>query len=148
MLQNISSITAFRTMSRVPLLTLSDGVIIPQLAFGAGTLLAPAITIDLLGTAHYRKECREHILNALHSGFRHLDTAEEYRNEISVREALAEWPGSRDQVFIIAKCTMHINHLLSTDPSAGGEPDPGGSFDPRASLQRSLENVGTTYLLC
>jgi diketogulonate reductase-like aldo/keto reductase len=62
------------------------------------------ISADIIGTAHYGKECTEHVLSALNVGYRYLDGAEQYRNGASVREGFQQWGGKRDEVYILTKC--------------------------------------------
>jgi diketogulonate reductase-like aldo/keto reductase len=76
-------------MSPVPSLTLNNGVTIPQLGFGV-FLIPPAETAAATTTA-------------LDAGYRLIDTAQGYRNEQGVGEAIARSAVPRDQVFITTK---------------------------------------------
>ena len=62
-------------MSAVPTITLNDGSSIPQLGFGVFQI-PPGDTAKAVGVA-------------LDVGYRHIDTAEMYRNEKGVGEGLA-----------------------------------------------------------
>lgn len=66
---------------------------------------------------------------ALEAGYRHLDTATEYRNEADVGRGLAESGVPREAVFVTTKWP--------------GDDDPGTALD---TLRRSLELLGTEYV--
>jgi len=76
-------------MTSVPTITLNNGVEIPQLGFGVYQV-PPAETKDA-------------VLTAFEVGYRHIDTAQMYRNEQGVGEALAASGLARDDVFITSK---------------------------------------------
>jgi len=73
----------------VPSLTLNDGRSIPQLGFGVFQI-PPADT-------------EAAVIQALAIGYRHIDTAEMYRNEKGVGDALAASGLARDDVFVTSK---------------------------------------------
>ena len=73
----------------VPSLTLNNGVPIPQLGFGV--FLVPP---DETATA---------VTTALEAGYRLIDTAQGYRNEKGVGDALARSDVPRDEIFITTK---------------------------------------------
>ena len=76
-------------MSTVPNITLNNGVEIPQLGFGVFQI-DPAETKDA-------------VLQAFEVGYRHIDTAQMYKNEKGVGEAVAESGLDRGDVFITSK---------------------------------------------
>ena len=76
-------------MTAVPLITLNDGVQIPQLGFGVFQV-PPA-------------ETEEAVTRALEVGYRHIDTAEMYQNEVGVGRAVAASGLARDEVFVTSK---------------------------------------------
>jgi len=76
-------------MTSVPSISLNDGASIPQLGFGV-------FQIDPDDTA-------EAVTTALDAGYRHIDTAEMYRNEQGVGEAVRASALPRDEVFITSK---------------------------------------------
>ena len=76
-------------MTAVPLITLNDGVQIPQLGFGVFQV-PPA-------------ETEEAVTRALEVGYRHIDTAEMYQNEAGVGRAVAASGLARDEVFVTSK---------------------------------------------
>ena len=73
----------------VPLITLNNGVEIPQLGFGVFQI-EPEKTVDAVRTA-------------LDVGYRHIDTAEMYGNEKQVGEGVNGSNIPHDQVFITSK---------------------------------------------
>ena len=75
-------------MSQVPDLDLNNGRTIPQLGFGVFQI-DPAETADAVG-------------RALDVGYRHIDTAEMYRNEKGVGEAVRASGLDRTEVFVTA----------------------------------------------
>ena len=76
-------------MSAVPTVELNDGNSIPQLGFGV-------FQIDPAETA-------EATSRALKIGYRHIDTAEMYRNEKGVGEAVRSSGIPREQIFVTSK---------------------------------------------
>ncbi|CAE7222200.1 unnamed protein product [Rhizoctonia solani] len=64
-------------MSSIPTLPLNDKNAIPAIAFGTGTAL-------------FGKDATAYVVQAIEGGFNHIDTAQIYRNEESVGEALRQ----------------------------------------------------------
>ncbi|MBT1017536.1 aldo/keto reductase [Canibacter sp. lx-72] len=96
-------------MLQIPEVKLRDGRKIQQL--GVGTYkLEPANTLEIVGAA-------------LELGYRHIDTAKIYRNEVEVGQALAASSVARDDVWVTTKL-WHDEH----DDAIG-------------ALQRSLERL-------
>ncbi|MFZ1995290.1 MAG: aldo/keto reductase [Solirubrobacteraceae bacterium] len=104
------------TISTVPTLALNDGNEIPQLGFGVFQI-PPSDTADAVRTA-------------FQIGYRHIDTAEMYRNEAGVGEAIQGSGLSRDEVFITSK--------LSNDRH---RPD-----DARKAFEQTLTALGSSYV--
>jgi diketogulonate reductase-like aldo/keto reductase len=75
--------------TQVPVLTLHDGVEIPQLGFGVFQIPA--------------EETQERVEEALATGYRHVDTAAAYRNEAGVGAAIAAGGVRREDVFVTTK---------------------------------------------
>jgi diketogulonate reductase-like aldo/keto reductase len=73
----------------VPVLTLHDGVEIPQLGFGTWQI--------------ERDETQEKVEEALSAGYRHVDTAAAYGNEAEVGAAIAATGVRREDVFVTTK---------------------------------------------
>jgi len=76
-------------MAIVPNLSLNDGNTIPQLGFGVFQV-PPEDTARITG-------------EAFEAGYRHIDTAEMYRNEKGVGEAIREAGIPREELFITSK---------------------------------------------
>ncbi len=104
------------TVSTVPTLTLNDGNEIPQLGFGVFQI-PPA-------------ETAQAVRQALEVGYRHIDTAEMYRNEAGVGEGIRDAGLSRDDVFITSKLSNACHH-----------PD-----DARKAFEHSLTALGSDYV--
>jgi 2,5-diketo-D-gluconate reductase A len=76
-------------MAMVPNLKFNNGVEIPQLGFGV-FLVKP-------------EETKQSVLTALEIGYRHIDTAQMYRNEREVGQAIVESGLDRSEVFVTSK---------------------------------------------
>jgi len=76
-------------MIQVPNIRLNNGVDIPQ--FGFGVFQVPP------------DQTAQAVLQAFEAGYRHIDTAQGYRNEEGVGQAVAESGLPRDEVFITTK---------------------------------------------
>jgi 2,5-diketo-D-gluconate reductase A len=76
-------------MSAVPSVKLNNGVEIPQLGFGVFQV-PPQDTAEAVGVA-------------LRAGYRHIDTAQGYRNERGVGEGIARSGLDPDEVFVTSK---------------------------------------------
>ena len=93
--------------------------------------LADGATMPLLGLGVWQvpdgPECENAVRWALQLGYRHIDTAQAYRNEMSVGRALRDSGIARDEVFLTTK--FHPGH-----------------DDPLAEVQRSLERLGVDHV--
>jgi 2,5-diketo-D-gluconate reductase A len=76
-------------MATVPTITLNNGVEIPQLGFGVYQIPPD--------------ETAEAVQAALEVGYRHIDTAEMYRNEEGVGEGIRSSGIPREEVFVTSK---------------------------------------------
>ena len=97
--------------------TLANGVQIP--AIGLGTWQTPD---DETGY--------QAVLSALHSGYRHIDTAQGYRNEDIVGRAVKDSGIAREEIFITSKLD-NPNH---------------GYDNTMRSFEGTLEQLGTDYV--
>ena len=77
------------TTTAVPAITLNNGVEIPQLGFGVFQIPP--------------EQTKEATLVALEAGYRHIDTAQMYRNEQGVGEAVRASGLNRGDVFVTSK---------------------------------------------
>jgi 2,5-diketo-D-gluconate reductase A len=104
------------TVFTVPTVTLNDGREIPQLGFGV-------FQIPPEDTAHA-------VTRALETGYRHIDTAEMYRNERGVGEAIRASDVGRDEVWVTSKLSNACHH-----------PD-----DARKAFEHTLAQLGFDYV--
>jgi 2,5-diketo-D-gluconate reductase A len=103
-------------LTAVPQITLNNGQSIPQLGFGVFQI-EPKDTVEAVSTA-------------LQAGYRHIDTAEMYRNEKEVGEAIAKSGLNREDVFVTSKLANGVHR-----------PD-----DARRAFDASLQALGFDYL--
>lgn len=96
---------------------LSNGVKIPNIGFG--TWRVPE-----------SEQCVESVLTAIDCGYRHIDTAYFYKNEMSVGKAVARCGIHREDIFITSKLWNDFHGYESTIKV----------FD------ETLKNLGTDYL--
>lgn len=100
----------------VPMLTLNDGVKIPQLGYGVWQVEDDKATPS--------------VLTALEVGYRHIDTAAIYGNEEGVGRAIAESGLRREDLFITTKL-WNDSHRADA---------------ARKAIETSLEKLGLDYL--
>ena len=103
-------------MPDIPTLPLADGTHIPQLGFGTWNV-KPEDTARIVG-------------HALDAGYRHIDTAQMYRNERQVGEAIRAAGLDRGDVFVTSK--------LNNDAH---RPD-----DARRAFDGTLDALGSDYV--
>src|ERR1700738_2574668 len=103
-------------MSRIPVVALNDGEYIPQLGFGVFQI-EPARTAEAVKAA-------------LEIGYRHIDTAEMYRNEQGVGQGIPDRGPHRADVFITSKLNNGF-HM----------PD-----DARRAFDKTLRALGSDYV--
>ena len=102
-------------MTSAPLITLNDGQSIPQLGLGVWQM-----TDD---------EATAAVSHALETGYRHIDTAAIYRNEVGVGRAISASSLPRDEIFVTTKLW---NKAQGRDLA-------------RSGLERSLEKLGLDH---
>jgi 2,5-diketo-D-gluconate reductase A len=103
-------------MSNVPAIGLNDGTSIPQLGFGVFQI-PPADTAAA-------------VRRALDIGYRHIDTAEMYRNEKGVGQGIRDAGLDRAQVYVTSKLNNGFHR-----------PD-----DARRAFDRTLTALGSDYV--
>jgi 2,5-diketo-D-gluconate reductase A len=104
------------TPTTIPTIELNDGRAIPQLGFGVFQIPPPE-TAQATG-------------RALEVGYRHIDTAEMYKNERGVGEAMRASGLERSEVWITSKLNNGFHR-----------PD-----DARAAIDRTLRELGTDHV--
>jgi 2,5-diketo-D-gluconate reductase A len=98
-----------------------------------GTGTDSAVQIPLIGLGTWPMtgvECTEAVTRALEAGYRHVDTAENYRNEDAVGRAVVGSGISRDEVFVTSKFNREWHGPVDT---------------VRAGLEAGLERAGLEY---
>ncbi|MGO9956091.1 MAG: aldo/keto reductase [Solirubrobacteraceae bacterium] len=103
-------------MSPVPSIELNDGHRIPQLGFGVFQIPP--------------EETAEAVATALEVGYRHIDTAEMYRNERGVGDAVRSSGLKRGEVFVTSKLNNGYHR-----------PD-----DARRAFEQTLSELGVEYV--
>lgn len=110
--------SALASASKVPNITLNNGVEMPQ--FGLGTFMLD----DNNGEAY------EAVLTALKAGYRHIDTAHAYRNERSIGRAVKDSGVPREEIWITSKLW----------------PNEYGEGVTAQALDRMLSRLGVEYI--
>ena len=95
---------------------LNNGVNIPKL--GLGTWLIPD------------DKASEAVVNALNIGYRHIDTAQAYRNERGVGEGIRQSGIAREDIFLTTKLAAESKSYT----------------DAKARIDKSLEKLGVDYI--
>lgn len=103
-------------MPKISDISLNDGVRIPQLGFGTSPMPD--------------EQVRPAVVAALEVGYRHIDTAAAYANEVGVGQGLRDSGLPRGEVFVTTK-------LSNTDHA---------KRDVRPALEASLERLGLDYV--
>ena len=104
-------------MTEVPTITLNDGNKMPLL--GLGVFQIPD-----------HEKARQTVEMALANGYRMIDTAEVYENQIAVGEAIAESAVNRDDIFLTTK--IWVSNM---------------SFEKATkAIHHDLKALGTDYL--
>lgn len=84
----------YKTAADVPMVQLNNGILMPQ--FGLGTFLQPSDEV-----------CEQSCLTALKAGYRHIDTAHAYNDEVGVGRAvksfIAESGTPREEIWVTSK---------------------------------------------
>ena len=100
----------------VPDITLNNGVTIPQLGFGVFKVPAP--------------DTRDVVLEAIDVGYRHIDTAQMYGNEVGVGSAVRDSGLPRSDLFVTSKLNNGFH-----------DPD-----DAMAAFARTLADLDIGYV--
>lgn len=100
-------------MNIAPLLEMNDGRRMPALGFGTYSIKSPELFVE-----------------AIEAGYRLLDTANRYENEVAVGQGVAQSPVPRDELFITTKLPG----------------DDHGYDSAKRSLEGSLERLGLNHV--
>ncbi|MEO0033563.1 MAG: hypothetical protein RIS94_3321, partial [Pseudomonadota bacterium] len=104
-------------LTRVPTVTLNNGIEMPLLGFGVFQMADPA-------------ECERSVRDAIDVGYRLLDTAASYGNEEAVGAAIKDHGIDRAELFVTTK-------LWIQDASHAGA---------KAAFEQSINKLGLDYL--
>lgn len=100
------------------LIELNNKHVIPQIGVGTWTLRG--------------ETARENVRLALEAGFRHIDTAQGYENEIEVGEGIADSGLDRSEIFVTTKVATNVMRE--------------GEQAVRDAIDASLSNLNTAYI--
>lgn len=123
------------TLINCPNIALSDGVLHPAIGFGTykvGFIPASASAAVAGEESEPQRTARECVADALDCGYRFLECAEFYGNEIEVGKAIAESGIKREDLFL---CSKVWTTTIEKGPEA-----------IRAQLEKTLSDLGTTYI--
>src|SRR6266496_1023294 len=104
-------------MSAIPSVTLNNGVSMPILGFGVFQM-------------NDAEECERSVYEAIHTGYRLIDTAAVYGNEVAVGNAIKRAGVAREELFVTTKLWIQ---------DAGDE-------RTKAAFERSLQRLQLEYL--
>lgn len=99
---NPSSGSNITSVANVPLLTLNNGVQIPQLGLGTQIQRLEQDSSES-GRALLNTTSHDAVVAALQSGYRHLDTAHGYYNERGVGQAIIDSGVPREEIWVTSK---------------------------------------------
>jgi len=112
-----------RLKSCIKYINLSDGTKIPQLGFGTFQMTQAA--------------CRSALPKAIEVGYRHIDTAEKYRNEKAIGEVIKKSDISREDFFITTKLWPGMPKWNQPEKTAKAT---------REFMEKSLQKLGMDYV--
>ncbi|KAF9529226.1 NADP-dependent oxidoreductase domain-containing protein [Crepidotus variabilis] len=104
---------------------------LPKLALNSIVTLPTGHPMPLLGFGVYQNyDTKASVLEAFKAGYRHIDSAQAYKNEAHVGEAVRESGLNREDVFITTKCASKQH----------------GYDNATKGVDNSLEQLGTDYI--
>lgn len=104
-------------MNNIDTVELNNGYRIPQIGFGVYLIWD-------------YEECKKAVLEALNAGYRHIDTAQLYKNERAVGDAIRESEIPREEIFITTK--IWVTNF--------------GYKKAKVAIQKSLERLKVDYI--
>ena len=126
-----SDVSSITSVAGVPLLTLNNGVQVPQLGLGTQIQRLEQDTSEA-GRALLNETSRQAVAAALQAGYRHLDTAHGYFNERGVGQGIIDSGVPREEIWVTSKLW----------PSEFGE------GTTMAAIDAMLERLQLDYLDC
>ena len=126
-----ASVSAITSVADVPLISLNNGVQVPQLGLGTQIQSLEGDRSEA-GRAKLNSTSHDAVVAALQAGYRHLDTAHGYFNERGVGQAIIDSGVPREEIWVTSKLW----------PSEYGE---GTTL---AAIDAMLERLQLDYLDC
>ncbi|HWQ80401.1 MAG TPA: aldo/keto reductase [Anaerovoracaceae bacterium] len=118
-------------MTDVPYVKLSNGVDIPMVGFGSWQGLGSSQRLTVEENYSLSKSAVE---EALKAGYRSIDTANGYHNEMAVGDAVVESGIPRERIFITTKFATDVE-------------DPEQAYElTRTAIENSLKNLKSDYI--
>lgn len=97
-----ASVSNISSVQDVPLITLNNGVQVPQLGLGTQIQSLERDSSEA-GRALLNSTSHNAVLAALQAGYRHLDTAHGYYNESGVGQAIIDSGVPREEIWVTSK---------------------------------------------
>ena len=129
--ENPAAVSNISSVADVPLITLNNGVQVPQLGLGTQIQSLERDSSEA-GRALLNSTSHDAVVAALQAGYRHLDTAHGYFNERGVGQAIIDSGVPREEIWVTSKLW----------PSEYGE----GTTLP--AIDAMLERLQLDYLDC
>ena len=129
--ENPAAVSNISSVADVPLITLNNGVQVPQLGLGTQIQSLERDSSEA-GRALLNSTSHDAVVAALQAGYRHLDTAHGYFNERGVGQAIIDSGVPREEIWVTSKLW----------PSEYGE---GVTM---AAIDAMLERLQLDYLDC
>ena len=129
--ENPAAISNISSVADVPLITLNNGVQVPQLGLGTQIQFLERDSSES-GRALLNSTSHDAVVAALQAGYRHLDTAHGYFNERGVGQAIIDSGVPREEIWVTSKLW----------PSEYGE---GTTL---AAIDAMLERLQLNYIDC
>ena len=129
--ENPAAISNISSVADVPLITLNNGVQVPQLGLGTQIQSLERDSSES-GRALLNSTSHDAVVAALQAGYRHLDTAHGYFNERGVGQAIIDSGVPREEIWVTSKLW----------PSEYGE---GATL---AAIDAMLERLQLDYIDC
>ena len=100
--ENPAAVSNISSVADVPLITLNNGVQVPQLGLGTQIQSLERDSSES-GRALLNSTSHDAVVAALQAGYRHLDTAHGYFNERGVGQAIIDSGVPREEIWVTSK---------------------------------------------